>query len=262
VRDAKGLLVRRLTSKEPPEEKPVNDEGGYSDEKPKPTVLSADPGLHRVVWDFKHDGARLIPGAKLDGGHPEVGPRALPGDYTIELTVEDTVAVPVKVLPDPRVKTDPPTEEQLALALECRDAISRLSGIVEEIRSVRRQIQEHAKLLTGNARAEPLRKAAEAVLPRLDALEEKLHNPRAKVSYDILAQKGGAKLYSQLAWLLEQIKESDATPGQGWREAYQEQVKLLKQYEGEWRQLRGGEVASVNDQARRLELPLIVVPGK
>ena len=34
--------------------------------------------------------------------------------------------------------------------------------------------------------------------PGWTALEEKLHNPKAKVTYDILAQKGGAKLYSQL----------------------------------------------------------------
>jgi len=34
-------------------------------------------------------------------------------------------------------------------------------------------------------------------------VEEKLHNPKAEVTYDILAQKGGAKLYSQLATLLD-----------------------------------------------------------
>ena len=37
------------------------------------------------------------------------------------------------------------------------------------------------------------------------ALEARLHNPKAETTYDILAKKGGAKLYSQLSLLLDAV---------------------------------------------------------
>ena len=73
-----------------------------------------------------------------------------------------------------------------------------------------------------------------------------MHNPRAKVAYDILAQKGGAKLYSQLAWLFEMLKDSDGPPTQGVREVHAEQEKLLDQHLVEWRSLRSGDLGLKN----------------
>ena len=87
---------------------------------------------------------------------------------------------------------------------------------------------------------------------KLDALEEKLHNPRAKISYDILAQKGGRMLYSQLVWLYDQLKDSDGRPGQGMREVYAEQRKLLETYEGQWRELLAGDLVRFSEQIRNM----------
>ena len=56
----------------------------------------------------------------------------------------------------------------------------------------------------------------------MDDLENKLHNPKAQVTYDILAQRGGAKLYSQLGALYEWAKDTDDGPTQGMREVYAE----------------------------------------
>ena len=50
-------------------------------------------------------------------------------------------------------------------------------------------------------------KQAKELMTKLDDLESKLHNPKAKVAYDILAFQGGAKLYSQLGYLFEIVKD-------------------------------------------------------
>ena len=47
---------------------------------------------------------------------------------------------------------------------------------------------------------------------------------------------------------------------QGWREVYQEQVLLLKKYELEWKLLQADELAKLNEQAKTLELPGVIVP--
>ena len=44
---------------------------------------------------------------------------------------------------------------------------------------------------------------------KLDVLEGKLHNPKAQTVYDILAQRGGAKLYSQYTTLYGYTLEAD-----------------------------------------------------
>src|SRR5207244_8846213 len=68
---------------------------------------------------------------------------------------------------------------------------------------------------------------------KLDALEEKLHNPKAQVAYDILAMKGGAKLYSQLIFLYNLLLESDGAPTQGIREVHAEQSAELHRLRSE-----------------------------
>src|SRR5262249_27845070 len=152
---------------------------------------------------------------KVDSGDPKAGPMALPGTYTLKLTVEGkTYTTAVEVRPDPRhlgpqPKPDAAREllkawgEQEQLTLQVRDDITRLTRVVEQLRAVKQQLAGRNTLLEDDEKAAPLVKASKELIAKLDALEEKLHNPKARIVYDILAQKGGAKLYSQLAWLLE-----------------------------------------------------------
>jgi photosystem II stability/assembly factor-like uncharacterized protein len=281
--DAKGATVRQLDSKKEEEEK--EEDGDYPAEKFKKTVLPADPGLHRVVWDLRYDGAKVIKGAKVDSGEPRVGPLVNPGTYTLKLTVEGkTLTVPLQVQLDPRLLTivtpvatstaagengsgtsnkhllTRDLEKQLELTLEVRAAINRLTRTVEQMRAVKRQLEARNELLKDDAKAEALIKASKEFVTRLDALEEKLHNPKAKVAYDVLAQKGGAKLYSQLVWLFEQLLDADGPPTQGVKEQYREQSELLRQYEEEWQALQTGELAKLNETAKKLDLPGVIVP--
>ncbi len=62
VLDTKGGRVTLLTSKKEPEEKPA--EGDYSSEKYKKPLLAVEPGLHRIVWDLRYEGAQAIKGAR------------------------------------------------------------------------------------------------------------------------------------------------------------------------------------------------------
>jgi photosystem II stability/assembly factor-like uncharacterized protein len=291
ILDSAGKTVNQFTSKkEPPEKEP--EEGDYSGKKYEPPVLHKEAGLHRLVWDLRYRGAEVIKGAKVDSGEPRQGPLVLPGRYTLKLTAAgQTVSAALDVLYDPR--TIPPAvwarakvgedgklltpeevlrrvepaelkaelEEQLKLTLKIRADISSLSHTVEQIRAVRHQLLDRKELLKGTAGAKPVLEESQALLARLEALEEKMHNPRAKIVYDILAQKGGAKLYSQLTWLFEMSKASDGAPTQGLREVYADQTRLLEQCQAEWKSLQSGNLARLNEQAKRLDLPAVIVPA-
>ena len=97
---------------------------------------------------------------------------------------------------------------------------------------------------------------------QLDALEEKFHNPKAKVSYDILAQKGGAQLYSQLASLFETAKDADGAPTEGLRDVFKEQAGLLEQYEKAWKELTESDLKALNERAGKLGYPIVIVPAE
>src|SRR5262249_14203452 len=150
-------------------------------------------------------GATPIKGAKVDSGQPREGPMAVPGTYTVRLMVEGkALTMPLEIKPDPRTRFSPEElAEQLNLALRVRDDITRGAGVVERLRAVRKQLDDRNALLKDNSKAETLVKGSKRLVEKLNELESKLHNPKAEVPYDILAHKGGAKLYSQLAWLYE-----------------------------------------------------------
>jgi len=92
---------------------------------------------------------------------------------------------------------------------------------------------------------------------KCDALEARLHNPTAEVTYDILAMKGGAQLYSKLVPLYSWAAQGDGAPTLAMREMYAEHARELKQLEDEWKGLVAGDLAEINRKARDLGLQLI-----
>jgi hypothetical protein len=208
------------------------------------------------------DGATKIKGGKIDTGDPSNGPMVVPGTYTLELAAGgQTATTTVEVRPDPRVTmTAAQRAEQLRFTLEVRDAISRLSTIVAGLRSVREQLAARRGLLASTPAASEWVKAAGDVLPRLDALEAELHNPKAEVAYDILAMRGGAKLYSQITPLLDWARDADGVPTQGMKEMFALRLQELDRLDAQWRELQAARIAPLNEQARALGLAYVTVP--
>jgi photosystem II stability/assembly factor-like uncharacterized protein len=262
VLDSRGFPVITLDSKEAADEVPDDDPDAPFEESKK-TVLPIKPGVNRVAWDLRYKGATLIKGAKFDGGDPEHGPVVPPGVYTLKLTVDGkALTTTVTVLPDPRAKVaEGGLEAQVTFALTVRNDISRLTGMVERLRSVRKQLTARDDLLKDNARAAPLVKQSKELIAKLDALEAKLHNPRAEVSYDILAQKGGAQLYSKLISLMDWLNDSDGPVTQGVKEVYAEAAGELKRHEADLKKLFEDDLTKLNDAAKKLDIPGVIVPA-
>ncbi|HEY7697954.1 MAG TPA: glycosyl hydrolase, partial [Vicinamibacteria bacterium] len=250
-----GTEVRSYSSEEKEPQDPEDAPDAYSK---KPTALPMKKGVNRFVWDFRCEGAKRIPRAEIDMGDPSVGPMAIPGDYVVELRVGDkTLTRPLEVEPDPRVSiSSADLEEQLRFSLSIRDAITRLSETVIAMRDVRDQL-ESARGRMGEGE---LSKSAGEILEKMNALEERLHNPRAKVAYDILATPGGAKLYSKLGPLLGYVNEGDGRPTQGLKEVFAELSRELESVRSEWEGTVRGDIAAWNEKAKALDVPHVSFP--
>jgi hypothetical protein len=63
-----------------------------------------------------------------------------------------------------------------------------------------------------------------------------------------------------LSDLFSTAMEPDGLPTQGMREVYAAQRQELDRYESELKHLLGADLAALNEAARRLDLPNIIVP--
>jgi photosystem II stability/assembly factor-like uncharacterized protein len=219
--------------------------------------LAAKPGLNRFVWDFTHDGADPIPGAQVDAGDPAMGVPVTPGTFTARLTAGGkTSEQPVEVKADPRLPAPPPPSQE-ALALKVRDEITALSAAVKRLRSVKKQLALRKELLKDlpGTDAKKLAEASEAFGKKLDGVEEKLHNPKAKIVYDIFSARGGAMLYSQLTWLLANVTEGVGVPTKAMTDREATLAKELSDGVAALDTLLTTEGKSLNEAAKALGLP-------
>ncbi|HEV8578769.1 MAG TPA: glycosyl hydrolase [Thermoanaerobaculia bacterium] len=263
ILDASGTVVATLSSK------PKEPTGAYEyvkeeREQLKELALPKGEGVQRAVWPLAWDGAEMIPNARLDSGYPGVGPTALPGTYSVRLTVDGKSASTSLVLrPDPRVTaSQADVEEQLRFSLEVRDAVTRLTRAVVRLQTVRRQLAQRNELLAKEDKAKPLIDSSQALIARLDDLEARMHNPKAEVSYDILAMQGGTKLYSRMSPLLSWIDGGNGAPTAGMREVFAAQLEELTGYEAELSTLIEKDLADLDKTAGQLGVPGIYVPAK
>jgi len=149
---------------------------------------------------------------------------------------------------------------QEALALRVRDDITKLSETVLRIRAIKKQIDLRKELLKDRDDAKGLLKQTDALTKKLNEIEEKLHNPKAKIGYDIFAAKGGAMLYSQFTWLLSNLTEGDGAPTKAQQELAAELEKELSGLLGQFDALVKGDLAKCNDAAKKLGVPELYVP--
>jgi photosystem II stability/assembly factor-like uncharacterized protein len=141
VIDGAGRLVRRYSSDDQVEP-PVAGRNvpDYWIRPPRP--LSADAGLHRFVWDLREKTPSVLrytyPIAAVYRNTPREprGPWALPGTYTVRLTVDGrALEQPLQVRMDPRVTTsaeDLAAQHTVALGL-----CAALDGSMEVLGKVR-----------------------------------------------------------------------------------------------------------------------------
>jgi hypothetical protein len=147
--DGEGRLVRRFASNE---ELPKTD--------PKEVVISMDwvrdeaplpveAGMHRFVWDLHYP----LPKSVHRSFEGPFGPWAVPGDYTVKLTVNGkSSSQPLAVKMDPRVATP-----QSALVREFQAASRAAAGLGEisaanqQAQELRKQLELRSKDVAGNA---------------------------------------------------------------------------------------------------------------
>ena len=198
--DGGGAVVRRYRSDDPPEP-PVEGRNIPDYWIRPPLPLSAAAGLHRFVWDLRYPPPavleRTYPIAAVYRNTPAEprGPWALPGAYTVRLTVgARTLTRPLRLKIDPRVKATPD---------DLRAQLERAQGIVRDLArsaDALRQAKERAR--TADAAAARAPAEQETKLSEL--------NRRLAAVYEIVQEVDAAPTSAALRSAQELRQELDA----------------------------------------------------
>ncbi|HXJ07483.1 MAG TPA: hypothetical protein VNH65_20465 [Candidatus Acidoferrum sp.] len=254
VLDAQGKLVRKYSSKKTGEGASP-DEEEFGIRRPG-QELPAEAGLNHFVWDMHFEPPTRVPGAVGWGGRPD-GPLVVPGTYEIKLTVAGkTEAAKLEITKDPRVSaSQADLDKQEELALRIRDRVTAGHEAVNQIRSVRGQIDALKKRLSGDASAKPVLDAGDALTKKMNAVEEKIIQPKSKSGEDPLNYP--IQVADQFVALQETVESADTTPTAAALSVYDELNKRLEVQLAAWHELQSKDLGALNAEIQKANIPAI-----
>ena len=128
-------------------------------------------GLNRVRWGMRMQAPRVPPAASIAGG-ATIGPRLMPGTYTVRMTKDGKVyETPLNVTLDPRAKfTIGDRQAEFDLAMKLYNTFGTMTDAVGRMNDVRRSLDDRASKATDPALQTRLRNASSQV----DALRRKI----------------------------------------------------------------------------------------
>jgi hypothetical protein len=201
-------------------------------------------GMNRFVWDYRYATPVKIEGGSR-GSREEAlegvsGPRAVPGDYTVRLSVGDQqLTQSFRVLADPRLAvTQDELQRQFDLKISIRERTSETNTAVNQIRRLRGQIEAWEKRAGSNT---AVRDAARAAKDALRGVEAELIN----VDFE-KPRPGTNRIKEKLDSLSSMIDESDDAPTQGAFEVYDMLRGQLETQTARLREAIDGPVAAFN----------------
>jgi hypothetical protein len=161
---------------------------------------SSRRGLTRVPWSMRLKPPRVPPAATL-AGEAAVGPRVLPGAYTIKMTRGDqTYTTQLVVGLDPRAKyTLEDRKLQLAAATRVGDLLGDMSFDVANINSVRDALTDRASKLSAS---DPLRQKLIQLAESADAIRKKIVATKegGHITGEIRLREKATELYGDLVY--------------------------------------------------------------
>jgi len=259
ISDANGKLVRRFSTDDKSTalpEKEVNVPMYWI--RPERTP-SNSAGMHRFIWDLHYP-----PPDSLDHDYPisaiphdtplyPLGPSALPGDYTVKLTVAgQSSSRPLTIKMDPRVKASPEElRAQFQAEMKIADDMHRDFEALEQVKAFRSKLQEAEK----SGKAPALVKSTNEKASLIEGTPggygaQYLSPPEAR---------GLARLNSGFGNVLAIVQSADAAPTTQALAMLSELEKALDEQLAKWKELQAQDLPALNKALKQAKLATITI---
>lgn len=255
---ARGEVIQSFSSADnEPEEPKVQPKRPAGSPPTTREGAPAKQGLNQFEWDLRYPTIKFFEGMILtDAGY--VGPRILPGDYQVRLTVAGkTYTERFTVKKDPRVKTTQEEfDRQFSLLMQLYGKVNETNAAIGRLRDVKRQLDEFRTRYRLEPRARDLVGEAGTLISRLSEVEQRLYQSNAVTHEDNLNHP--IRLNNKLAVLMRSVDASETQPTDQMQQVFED---LATRVNAELRILNGlidNDVRQFGDKVRRSNLPLFV----
>ncbi len=226
----KGDTVKSLSSTKREDGEPIKiSKDFYEDKKiPRNGVLPADSGMNRIHWDLRYPDATKLEKPSPMWGGSTIGPRAVPGNYVVKLFIGDSLMGEQKfvVREDPRcTATQHDLDEQLALLMKINRKLSETHQAINDLRSIRSQMNTYIGSVDDTAFAAQLKKLSKPILDSLQGIEDALVQWKAQAGQDLLNYP--IRLNDKLAGIGGAVASVDGAPTKQSYVAYDDVSALI-----------------------------------
>jgi hypothetical protein len=261
--DAQGRVVRHYSSTDKPEVSQTELEKQliplYWIRMQK--ILSAGAGMHRWVWDLHYPAPNTsqheypISAVPNDTPRSPLGPLALPGEYTVRLTLHGhTSTAPLTVKMDPRVNTTPAgSEEQFNLEMRLASEMTAGTEAVTEAHSVLDQLHKLENQPKGR-----LAESIKALDQKAKAILEGSKPTVAGVAQEPTLSNTSAAVGT----LYGAIGQADAAPTAAQITAVANSERDLSAVMKRWEEIKKSDLPALNGQLKKANLPEIRAESK
>ena len=223
----------------------------------KAKAIKLNKGNNQFVWDMQYPSAEKIDDLILWNGVP-AGITAIPGNYTAIVSVDkDSVEVPFILLADPNyVCSQADYDAQLDFLLQIQGKFNETMKGIKDIRSARTQMKDFVSK-QGKDCPKEIKQMSDSLSKELTAVEEKLHQTKAKSGQDVLNYP--IRLDDKLGGVYDMVSSGNMAPSKQARDVYAE---LAVQVDAEMSKLKGildGGIKAFNKLVREKELPTVVI---
>lgn len=226
-----------------------------SEDKAKPIKLTK--GNNQFVWDMQYPGAEKIDDLILWNGVPG-SITAIPGNYTAVVRVDkDSVEVPFTLLADPNYNcSQADYEAQLNFLLQIQGKFNETMNAIKDIRSARTQMKDFVGKQGKNCPKE-IKQLADSLSKDLTAIEEKLHQTKAKSGQDVLNYP--IRLDDKLGGVYDMVSSGNMAPSKQAKEVYAELAVQVDAEMAKLKSLLDSGLKAFNKMVREKELPTVVL---
>jgi photosystem II stability/assembly factor-like uncharacterized protein len=257
ILDSTAKVVRRYASTDTA--MPPADIGNTPAYWIRPTrVLPATPGMHRFVWDLTYERPEVLnttyPISAIVHNTPREprGPWALPGHYTVRLTVDGrSYSQPLVVRMDPRVKTPAADlRQQFVAAQQLTNLLHEDAAAIGQLRALRAELRAVRE------------RGAASVVEAITALDAKVAALEGGGAGGRGGRGGGpttsfTTLNGELAALYGIVHGADRAPTTQALAALSDAERQLASLLSAWTTLRSKDVPALSTQLERAGLPRI-----
>jgi len=249
ILDAQGRVVRRFSSADATT--PSSDDLRKQLIPPMWSLISTPPpstaGMHRFVWDLTYPAPVSTqldyPSSAVPHGTPRqpLGPRALPGSYTIRLIVDGVKHTePLTIRLDPRLKvTEVDLERQLRLQLRLAEMRTQVATAVLQARSLRDQLRDR-KAAGNSAASETIEEFERKLGVVLDGAHDAVPNPAMTLN----------KINGDITALYDGVDRADAAPTAAQVSAAAGAERDLPAVMKQWEHLKAVDLPALNAALR------------